>query len=129
MVLAPYDCPLPVGLRTQERTPTGFPLTAIEHQTKSQRIVPPLHPSFSALHLTNLFSFFIFHYFPVLSLLPRYFYLSFIGITPNLHIFEILEEKLTEINLFLLEFSEMKDTCLSEYSSLLGKAHLCDLVL
>lgn len=47
-------------------------------------------------------SFFIF---PVLSLLPRHFCLSFIGISPHLPILEMLdvEGKVTEINLILPE--------------------------
>lgn len=44
---------------------------------------------------------------PILALLLRYFYLPFIGITPNLHVLEILEvgEKVIETDPLLPEFS------------------------
>lgn len=122
---------LPAGLGTpgessdmlspnSHRIPDG--ITACHAPTASIFLSASLNKSIFLLYFPG--------FFPVLYLLPGYFCVSFIGITPNLHIFEIVEveKKVTEINLLLPEFSvRWIPACLN--IPLFGKAHQCDLLL
>lgn len=115
----------------EERALTCFRLTAIDYPMESQLIRPP------RVHLAQCFSEQI-HFPSLLSMLlpcsipaSRMFLFILYRNNPNHHIFEILEveEKVTEINLLLPEFSVRwrLPACLN--IPLLGQAHQCDLVL
>lgn len=115
----------------QERALTCFRLAAIDYPMESQLIRLPLRPSCSVLQWTTLFSFLFSMLLPCSIPASRMFLFVLYRNNPNLHIFEILEveEKVTEINLLLPEFSVRWriPACLN--IPLLGKAHQCDLVL
>lgn len=81
---------------------SNYPPRCHQRQRLNRPISPPPPPPFSVLHPEHLFSF-------LFSDITSHFYftLSLIGITLNLHIFEVfeVEEKVPEINLLLPEFS------------------------